>query len=279
MEEILEKLEEIERAPFGLAFNPVETIKEGLFHTEEEVRQYALQLAGAFGSPEFIKPLFHLTAEAQRLETRLEALKVLGDFLHEGRISDYHRVDEQQADPQHKPETKRLSRSQFQAIRDFLGRAVREQAWPAMLRAKALEYFAAVETKKAKRTIEKFYNSGDSALAEGALKAISRVHGGKWRNIIMQEITARHNQQRRQAAVEAAGAQGIKEAGPELLNILKSSDNEKLRLAAIEALSMLNWSEAPHHLEKFREDKNPEVRQIAKKGMLRQASAHEKNRF
>lgn len=278
-EKILEKLEEIERAPFSLPFNPVEVIKEGLFHTDKEVRDYALQLAGAYGSPEFIKPLFHLAAEAQKLETRQEALEVLGNFLHEGKISDFHRIDEQQADPEQKPNTKRLSRSQFQAIRDFLRGAVEEPDWPATLRARALVFFAMIEADEAKKTIENFYNSGNRTLAEGALKAISRLRSGEWTDIIMQELSSRHNKNRRQAAVEAAGQHRINEAGPELLKILENSGDSELRVAAIESLSMLTWSEAPRYLKEFKNDENKEVRRIATRGMLRQASAHEENEF
>lgn len=272
-EELMEKLETLEDDPFGIPFDPVQTLLDGLHHSEREIRVRAARLSGRFPVEEFIEPLFRLVAESRDLEVRKAGVDALGTFLHQGRMHDYHRSPPEDEDAG----MSRLSRVQFQAVRDFLGELVNQDDWPASLRARALPHYAKLEPESAASTIEQFYRSGDTRLIEGALEALGRIDTGEWNQLIKQELVRDSYDQRRLAAVDAAGIHDVHEVGPELVGILEESPREEFRRAAAEALSLISWGDAAQHLENYADDEDELVRQYAREGLARWAHRQERD--
>ncbi|GEM_PF-4074571 len=271
-DDTLEKLETIGLHPFTTPFDPIETVIEGLFHVENKIRERALELAGVFKAPEFIEPLFHLAAGDTELEIRERALEALGQFIHEGKISDFHRTDD---GSEEKEDTGRTNKNQFLAIKEFMLRSAEAGDWPSELRVKALVVLASVEAEEAKRLIDKFYCSEDNVLTAGAVEAISRLSDGDWQQIVLKELSSSYGPARKRAAVNAAGLHGITEAGPELIRLLENSDDEVLRRAAAEAIGRLNWPEGVEHLKKFQDDRDDKVQKKVTESLVRMAGVEE----
>lgn len=270
VEELKEKLRTIEENPFGVHFDPIETLKECLYHSSEEIQVRSARLVGSFPNADFIEPLFRLVAETSHLEVRKAALEALGTFLHHGRMSDYHREPEAEWELDEDSEMSELSPTQFEAIRDFMGEIVRQETWPSELRATALNYYAQLAPQEAAAQVDRFYRSGDERLKEGALQALSMLEGGDWEQLILQELSRTERDERKKRAIEAAGRHRIADAGPRLLDLLEESPDQEIREKAAEALSLIPWAKAGEHLQRFTEDENPRVREHAQNGLIRQ---------
>lgn len=272
VEELKEKLNTLEENPFGVHFDPIDTLKESLYHRSDEVRARAARIAGSFPNAEFIDPLFRIVAESTELDVRMAALEALGAYLHHGRMSDYHRAGEADWDFEDDEEMSELSREQFNAIRDFMKKLVQQENWPAKLRGEALAHLARIDPESASVRIDRFYRSEDRNLKLGALKAIARISSGDWERTILQELSRQADDDRILYAIEAAGTHQISDAGPRLVNILEESNNPDMREAAAEALSLIPWADSGEHLQRFTEDRNPRVRSFAQEGLVRQFS-------
>ncbi len=271
-DDTLGKLETIGLHPFNSPFDPIETVVEGLFHVEDKTRERALELAGVFKSPEFIEPLFHLAAGDAEIEVREAALEALARFIHEGKISDFHRESGGSGEEE---ASGRTNKTQFQAIKEFMQRSAEADDWPSELRVKALQTLATVEAEGAKRLIDNFYYSGDKELIAGAVEAISRVHGGEWQQIILKELSGSYGSARKRAAVKAAGLHGITEAGPELIRLLENSGDEVIRRSAAEAIGRLDWSEGAKHLKRFQDDRDKKVQEKVTESLVRMSGLDE----
>lgn len=270
VEELKEKLKTIEENPFGVHFDPIETLKECLYHSSEEIQARAARMIGSFPNADFIEPLFRVVAETSNLEVRKTALETLGRFLHHGRMADYHRAEEAEWDLDEEDQMSELSSTQFEAIRDFMREIVNQATWPSELRSKALAFYARLAPQEAAAQVERFYRSEDRTLKEGALQALGYLEEGDWEQLILQELSRRENDERKKAALEAAGRHRIADAGPRLHDILEESRDQEVREKAAEALSLIPWAKAGEHLQKFTEDENPRVREHAQNGLIRQ---------
>ncbi len=261
-DDILQQLKMIEQNPFDLSFDPVETISQGLFHLDDELRLKALQLAGSFKSPEFIKPLFHLAAEETDPVIQEKALEALSQFLHEGKLYDFHlnKLPRETG----RATTKRVSQTEFNVIVEFFVELTKRENYPAKIRVQTLLQLANLNHDQVTEFIDRFYYSEEPILTRGALQAISRIERGDWMEIILEELTSSHSDQRKLAAIEAAGAHRLEEAGPELVRTLENSDDSHVRLAAIEALSRSSWESATEHLKKFLDDPDPTIKQAVR---------------
>lgn len=281
-EERLDQLERLENNPFGASVDPVDFLNECLYDSNSEVRERALNVISFLPNADFIEPLFRIIDEDDDLEVRRTAIDTLGSFLHHGSMADYDvQLDETgiDIDDQLDEETgmAEMSRVQFSAVRDFLGELVNQPDWPPSLRGKALVHYARIVPDEASRRIEQFYQSGDSYLVIGAVKAIARLPKDDWTGMIMKELTRQPDDERKLAAVEAAGVHEIGEAGPELVNILDETDQSEIRQAAVEALCLIPWDQAPEHLKQYQEDPDEVVREIAQNGLKRWAHKKERN--
>ncbi len=264
-----EKLEQLERNPFAGEFNPVETILEGFYHSSEKLQIKAIRMAGAFPTGDYIKPLFQIIAGEHPLEVRLAGVKTLGNYLHQGQMSDYHFAENEQLDIEEEEEMSALTVQQFRAIRDFLETLVEQEDWPDMLRAEALKHYAPLAPESAATKAEQFYNSTSHQLRLAALEAISRIDCGRWTSIIMQEMQRRENDERKLAAIHAAGRHLISETGPELTKLLAESSDIEFRRAAIEALASLEWPEAEEYLERYTNDEDDFISKQAQRGLIK----------
>jgi len=273
VEELKEKLKTIEENPFGVHFDPVETLKECLYHRSDTIRVKAARMAGSFPNADFIEPLFRLVADSTELTVRVAALESLGAFLHHGRMADYHLETDSDRELEDDEELSELSPTQFRAIKDFMRELVKQENWPSELRAEALAHFARLDPEEAATQVDRFYRSDDQRLKEGAVEALISLDEGNWEQMILQEL-ARQNQRdnRLKYAVEAAGKHRVSDAGPRLLDLLEESPNQEIREKAAEALSLIPWAKAGEHLQKFTEDRNPRVRTHAQNGLIRQQS-------
>lgn len=271
-EELKEKLNTLEENPFGVHFDPIETLKESLYHRSDEVRARAARIVGSFPNADFIDPLFRIVAESTETEVRMAALEALGAYLHHGRMSDYHRADEAEWELEDEDQMSELTTEQFNAIRDFMKKLVQQETWPARLRGEALAHLARLNTEDASVQIDRFYRSEDQNLKLGALKAIARIPSGDWEKIILQELSRQSEDDRMLYAIEAAGTHRIADSGPRLVNILEESANPEMREAAAEALSHIPWADSGEQLQRFTEDRNPKVRSFAQEGLIRQFS-------
>jgi HEAT repeat protein len=271
-EQLTEKLEEVAKDPFSLPFDPQEVIKEALYHSDDEIRSKAINLAGSFDAEEFIEPLFHLIAEDENLEIRLAGLHCLGDYLHRGVMADYHRLADSVDEIPVKYEVEGLTVVQFQLIRDFLEKVVEQEDWPEKLRAEALLYYSRVAPELAVSSIERFYNTGETELVCGAVKAIARVETGDWRKIIMREIMREVSDPRRLAALEAAAVHDIYEAGPELVRILEEETDEACAKAAVETLGYISWPEAEEYLQQYARSNKSDISETAQVALRRRSS-------
>jgi len=274
---MLEKLERLEENPFGVDFDPIEIINEGLYHSNRDVRQRSLRLIRFLPNAEFIEPLFRIIAEDDDLETRRTAIDALGTFLHHGSIADYDQEPVREDDvPSEETQLDNMSPIQFNAVRDFLGELVNQPEWPPTLRARALIYHAKLAPEEASSRIDQFYRTDDPELKKGAVEAIARIQQGDWRDIIMKELTRQPDDERKRAALEAAGVHGVSEAGPELVKILESTADNELRQTAVETLSLIPWAEAPEHLREFTDDPDEVIRETAENGLRRWAHRMER---
>lgn len=272
VEELKEKLRTIEENPFGVHFDPVETIQEALYHRSDEIREHAARLAGSFPNADFIEPLFQLVAENTDLHVRQAALEALGAFLHHGRMSDYHIAEEAEWELEDDEQLSELDPDQFKAIRDFMRELVKQETWPASLRSEALSYFARLDPEEAAAQIDRFYRSENETLKTGAVQALVSLEHGDWERMILQEISRNRTDDRLKYAIEAAGIHQIADAGPRLLDLLEEKNNPEIRERAAEALSLIPWAKAGEHLQKFTDDPNPSIRSHAQNGLIRQQS-------
>ncbi len=271
-EQLTEKLEEIAKDPFSLPFDPQEVIKEALYHSDDEIRLKAMNLAGSFDAEEFIEPLFHVIAEDENPDIRLAGLQCLGDYLHRGVMADYHRLGDSIEEIPAEYEVAGLTVVQFQLIRDFLEKVVEQEDWPHHLRAEALLYYSKVAPELAVSSIERFYNTGEPELVCGAVKAIARVETGEWRKIIMREIMREVSDDRRLAALEAAAIHDIYEVGPELVRILEEETDEACAQAAVETLGYISWPEAEKYLEQYARSNKSKIAETAQIALRRRSS-------
>lgn len=271
-EELKEKLNTLEENPFGVHFDPIETLRDCLYHRNDEVRARAARIAGSFPNVEFIEPLFQIVAESTELEVRMAALEALGAYLHHGRMSDYHRASESEWELEDDDQMSELSPTQFDAIQEFMRKLIRQETWPARLRGEALAQLSRLDPEDASVEIDRFYRSDDENLKLGAVKAIARIPEGDWEKIILQELSRQNEDDRILYAIEAAGTHRITDAGPRLVNILEESSNPEMREAAAEALSHIPWADSGEQLQRFTEDRNPKVRSFAQEGLIRQFS-------
>lgn len=271
-EELKEKLNTLEENPFGVHFDPIETIKESLYHRSDEVRARAARIAGSFPNADFIDPLFRIVAESTDTEVRMAALEALGAYLHHGRMSDYHRAEEADWELEEDDQMSELTAEQFNAIRDFMKKLTQQDTWPSRLRGEALAHLARLDPEDASVEIDRFYRSEDRNLKLGAIKAIARIPSGDWEKLILQELSRQSEDDRILFAIEAAGTHRITDAGPRLVNILEESSNPEMREAAAEALSHIPWADSGEQLQRFTEDRNPKVRSFAQEGLIRQFS-------
>ncbi|MFP4687402.1 MAG: hypothetical protein ACLFN5_04750 [bacterium] len=268
-EKLSEQLEEIAKNPFALAFEPQEVIMEALYHSDDELRKQAINLAASFDAADFIEPLFHLIADDNRLEIRLAGLHCLGDYLHRGLMADYHLAGQKQYKTVEDEEIKGLTLLHFNLIRDYIEKIVEQEDWPNALRGRALVYYALAAPELAAASINRFYNSGEAELVTGAVKAIARIKQGEWRQIIMRELMREVNDARRLAALEAAAVHDIYEAGPELIRILDEETDKQQALAAVETLGYLSWPKATDYLKKYAESDDPQIAETAQTALLR----------
>ncbi|MFB6347586.1 MAG: HEAT repeat domain-containing protein [bacterium] len=271
-EDLKEKLNTLEENPFGVHFDPIETLKECLYHRNNEIRVRSARIAGSFPNADFIDPLFRIVAESTELDVRMAALESLGAYLHHGRMSDYHRVEDAEWELEDDDEMSELTTEQFDAIREFMNKLVQQDDWPDTLRGEALAHLARLDPESAAVEIDRFYRSNDEALKLGALKAIARIPSGDWEKLILQELSRQTEDDRILHAIEAAGTHRIVDAGPKLVNIIEESNNPEMREAAAEALSHIPWADSGEQLQRFTEDRNPKVRQFAQEGLIRQFS-------
>ncbi len=267
-QELLEKITLVQKQPFDLPFDPVEIINEALFHTNDELRLQALKLAAAYKSPQLIKPLFHLAATEINSVLQKRAIAALGELLHEGKLYDFHLVN-RPASPDGESPTAGLTCHQFQAIREFFRHLTLDEDSPPEIRTTALLQLAPVANSEISALIDRFYYSSEPELTRGAIKAIGRLEHGDWMEIILEELTNFYGAERILAAVEAAGRHNIREAGPELARLLENSDDRALRLAALNSLAGIDWSEAKNHLERYVKDSDPEIRKAAESALTR----------
>lgn len=276
-QQLLERLEDLEQSPFSVNFDPISLLNQALHASGKRARKRSLELIGFFPNADFIEPLFRLIADETDLELRKQAIDTLGQFLHHGSMSDYDRIEPDEWDkPEEGTGMADLSPGQFQAIRDFMGELVNQPDWSPVLRARALIYYARLNPERAATRIDQFYSSGDEALIKGAVKAIARLSEGDWRGIIMKEITRQPDDQRKQAAIDAAGQHEVEEAGPQLVRILRETTRSELRQAAVDALGRVPWSEAADHLQEYLEDEDEVVRELAEQGLRRCAHRMER---
>lgn len=276
MQELDEKLSMLEENPFGVRFDPIDTLLETLHHSSEEIRARGARLSGSFPTEEFIEPLFRLAAEDPKLGVRRAAVEALGAFLHHGQMVDYHRSGKDEKDPEQLDPPQGISPVQFRAIRDFMGELAQQEDWPDALRATALPFYAELEPEAAETLIDRFYRSGREEQMRGALEAIGRLPSGDWTSLLKKEVSRETYDERRLAAIDAVGVHDVYETGPELVGILERAPRDEFRQAAAEALSVISWGEAPRHLEEFTEDEDEQVRQYAKEGMIRWAHRRER---
>lgn len=269
-EEIKEKLRTIEENPFGVHFDPIETLKQCLYHSDDEIRARAAKLVGSFPNADFIEPLFRLVAESDNLDVRKTGIDALGSFLHQARMSDYHLESESEWELDEDQQMDSLNPNQFGAIREFMGELVEQEDWPSSLRAEALPHYARLAPDVAMATIDRFYNSPNPDLQAGAVKAIAWVEGGNWERIIHKELLREARDERFFFAVEAAGAHRITDAVPKLADLLNETRNRDLRRAVAESLSLIPWGQYSDQLEEFVEDDDPEVQQYIHEGVIRQ---------
>ncbi len=266
---LAEKLEQLERNPFAGDYNPVDTILEGFYHSDEQLQIKAIRMAGAFPTGDYIKPLFQIIAGEQPLEVRRAGVETLGNYLHQGQMSDYHFAEKQEVEIDDEEEMSALSVEQFRAIRDFLETLVEQEDWPDALRAEALKHYAPLAPESAATRAERFYNSTSDQLRQAALEAISRIDHGRWTNIIMREMRRQQADERKLAAVHAAGRHSISEAGPELTKLITKNMDKKFRRAAIEALASLEWPEAEEYLQRYTDDKDDFISKQAQRGLIK----------
>jgi HEAT repeat protein len=272
VEELNEKLKTLEESPFGVHFDPIETLQECLYHRNDKIRSKAARLAGSFPNADFIEPLFRLVAENTNLEVRKAALEALGSFLHQGRMADYHREPEADWELESEDEMSELTRDQYEAIRDFMMELVKQETWPSELRSEALRYYARLEPEDAATQVDRFYRSNDETLKVGAVKALPSLETGNWEQMILQEISRHQRDERLKSSLEAAGTHRVADAGPRLLDLLEECPDQEIREKAAEALSLIPWAKAGEHLQKFTEDRNPRVSNHAQNGLIRQQS-------
>ncbi|MGM0380651.1 MAG: HEAT repeat domain-containing protein [bacterium] len=264
-----EKLEQLERNPFAGKYNPVDTILEGFYHSSEKLQRKAIRMAGAFPVEDYIKPLFQMVAGGNSLEVRRAAVETLGNFLHQGEMSDYHLATKDQIEFDSEDEMSGLSVDQFKAIRDFLETLVAQEDWPEVLRAEALKHYAPLAPDEAATRAEQFYNSTSARLRLAALGAISRIDRGNWTSIIMQEMRRQENDERKMATIHAAGRHKISEAGPDLVKVLTENTNKEFRRSAIEALASLEWPEAEEYLKRYTDDEDDFISKQAQRGLIK----------
>jgi HEAT repeat protein len=206
------------------------------------VRRMAIEGLWGIGDPRHIDTLFRAVLSDDDVEVRASAASVLGTYVYRG-------LDEE------------IVQEEFERVRTFLVRAVRDEKKPWLVRRMALEAVSFDPGDDVGDLIEWAYKHDDREVNLSAIFAMGRSQAERWTQKLVSELHS-SDRERKLEAINAAGEGYLEDLTPYLRNMALGPDHE-VQQAAIWALSHTGGPGALEILELCAESPDEEVKQTA----------------
>ncbi|CAG0995311.1 hypothetical protein ANAEL_02551 [Anaerolineales bacterium] len=195
---------------------------------DAEVRARAIRLLIESEDPKLVGKILGIYLADAESAPRMEALNVLGEFLL---LGEYEKISED------------LERK----IEDALISVIRDEG-NADLRRRSLEILGFSSRMEIPTLIESAFERSDPAWVSSALRAMGHSQDERWNEDVIGKLLDEETPVKA-AAVEAAGALGIQESVPVLIQLLDDEEeDEDVAAAAIWSLSQIGGDEARTYL-------------------------------
>jgi HEAT repeat protein len=195
---------------------------------EGEVRARAIRLLIESEDQKLVGKILGIFLNDAEFAPRMEALKLLGEFLL---LGEYEKIREE------------LERK----IEDALISVIRDEG-NADLRRRSLEILGFSSRLEIPTLIESAFERSDPAWVASALRAMGHSQDERWNQDVIDKLLD-EEPLIKAAAVEAAGTLGIQESVPILIQLLDDEEEEEdVAAAAIWSLSQIGGDEARTYL-------------------------------
>jgi hypothetical protein len=193
-----------------------------------EVRARAIRLLVESDNPKLAGKLVDIFLHDEELSPRMEAVKLLGEFILLG-------------------ELEKVKQDQQRQIEDALISVIHSED-DYVLRKRALESLSFSSRPEIAALIKSAFERVDPAWVASALRAMGRSHDERWNENVVSMLLD-EDPLIKFAAVEAAGQLIIEDAVPILLQILNDEEeDDEVAAAAIWALSQIGGDDARTYL-------------------------------
>jgi hypothetical protein len=193
-----------------------------------EVRARAIRLLVESDNPKLAGKLVDIFLHDEELAPRMEAVKLLGEFILLG-------------------ELEKVKQDQQRQIEDALISVIHSED-DSVLRKRALESLSFSSRPEIAALIKSAFERVDPAWVASALRAMGRSHDERWNENVVSMLLD-EDPLIKFAAVEAAGQLIIEDAVPILLQILNDEEeDDEVAAAAIWALSQIGGDDARTYL-------------------------------
>lgn len=222
---IMEDIEELGETDYVLSFEAF--ARFNLKDSDPKVRELAIRALWDYESPDLVPTLLEMLENDQDANVRATAASALGKYIYLGEVEE-------------------LPERTLRQIEDKL-LAVIQGSDALLVRRRALEALGFSSREEVNSLIKSAYNSGNNEWLISALFAMGRSANPEWSEQVLSMLEHDMPEICCEAA-RAAGELEIKEAVPQLLNLLDNEDAE-VRMAAVWSLSQIGGSGVRQRLE------------------------------
>lgn len=238
-------------------------IEEYLDDEDPDVRATAVDCLWEYPDPVYIDVLIELAEDDPSQEVREHALSGLGIYIYEGELADY---DFDWGDYDELMREGELPQEEFERVRDYLLRVIKDESRPLDLRRRAIEAISPSQEPEILDIIEQAYRHPDNRMKVSAVFAMGRNGNVRWDECILEAMRSPVPEIEYEA-VRAAGESGVDRANRQLMRIAEGAEDKDLRIAAIRSLGQIGHEMAFPLLDDLQFDPDKDIREVAEEAL------------